>query len=77
MNKLEMGKKLELARIEREMSQLELAQEIGLSQGMIGKYERGQNRIPPDVMQRLSRVLEKPIAYFYGEDDSALNIRDI
>ncbi len=72
-----MGKKLELARIEKELSQLELAQEVGLSQGMIGKYERGINRIPPDVLQKISRVLEKPISYFYGEDESPDNIREI
>lgn len=77
ITKMEMGKKLELARIEKEMSQLDLAQEIGLSQGMIGKYERGINRIPPDALQKISRVLEKPISYFYGEDESSDNIRNI
>lgn len=77
IDKMEMGKKLELSRIEKEMSQLDLAQEIGLSQGMIGKYERGVNRIPPDVLQKISRVVEKPISYFYGEDRSSDNIREI
>lgn len=77
INKVEMGKKLELARIEKEMSQLDLAQEVGLSQGMIGKYERGINRIPPDALQKISRILEKSISYFYGEDESSENIRDM
>lgn len=74
---MEMGKKLEIARIEKGMSQLDLAQEIGLSQGMVGKYERGVNRIPPDALQKISRILEKSISYFYGEDDSSENLRDL
>ncbi len=76
-NKAEMGKRLELARIEKGISQLELAQQIGLSQGMVGKYERGLNRIPPDSLVKISEILEKPISYFYGETDSAENMQQI
>lgn len=72
----EMGKKLEIARTERKMSQLWLGQEVGLSQGMIGRYERGVNRIPPDVLQKVAEILQKPVSYFYGEDAPSEEIRE-
>lgn len=62
------GIKLRQARIEKGMSQTELGQEIGVSHTSVGFYERGDYKIPIDKLLSASRVLSKPIGYFFGQD---------
>ena len=63
-----MGMKLIHARVEAGLSQLMLAQEVGISQSQIGKYERGVNRIPPNILSRIAKLLKLDITYFYQDE---------
>lgn len=45
------------------MSQEELATELGADKGTIGAYERGETRVPLDVVCRIAWRLQMPIDY--------------
>lgn len=63
------GTQLKKARKEAGYTQEELAKKMGLSTMMISRYEVGLNDIPIDNLHKLSKILEKTIAYFYGEEN--------
>ncbi len=50
-------KNLKLLRIERGLTQIKLAQKIGVSQFLISTLERGAVKPTPDMVLRLSRAL--------------------
>ena len=60
------GKRIKLARVEKDMSQQELAMRINVAQGTISEYERGTVPITIDRLFEIARVLEKPVQYFLG-----------
>ncbi len=64
---VEVGRRLRICRIEREMSQLELATALGLTFQQVQKYERGRNRIGAGRLKRVAEILEVPITYFFAD----------
>ena len=53
-----MMKNLKLLRIEQGLTQIELAHKIGVSQFLISTLERGAVKPTPDMILRLSKVLD-------------------
>lgn len=53
-----MMKNLKLLRIERGLTQIELARKIGVSQFLISSLERGTTQASPDLLIRLTTVLD-------------------
>jgi transcriptional regulator with XRE-family HTH domain len=53
-------------RLQRGMSQEKLADQLGVTFQQVQKYEKGTNRIGAGRLQRISEVLDIPIADFYG-----------
>lgn len=51
----------------RSITQMELANHIGVSYQQLQKYERGRNRISPAMLQRCAGYLGVPIDYFFSE----------
>lgn len=51
----------------RNVTQMELANHIGVSYQQLQKYERGRNRISPAMLQRCAAYLGVPIDYFFSE----------
>ena len=49
------------------MTQAKLGEAIGLAFQQVQKYERGVNRIGASRLFDLSRVLDVPIEYFFGD----------
>ncbi len=49
------------------MSQMKLAESIGLTFQQVQKYERGANRVGSSRLFDLARVLEVPISYFFED----------
>lgn len=77
MNLKELGKKIQIAREEKNMSQEKLARAIGCSQAAISNYEKGKRLIYLAHLEKLSAVLEKPLDYFVknkSSDNSFLNV---
>jgi len=64
MNLSELGKKIQIAREEKRMTQEQLAEAIGCSQSALSNYEKGKRRIYLSQLEKLSEVLDKPLEYF-------------
>jgi transcriptional regulator with XRE-family HTH domain len=66
------GARLRLFRIERGMSQTEMAQGVGLTFQQVQKYEKGTNRVSASKLFEFARLLKVPVHAFFagleGED---------
>lgn len=64
---VEVGGRIVLARKEKALTQVELAELVGVSQRSMQAYENGET-IPYRKMRDIANVLERPIEYLlYGE----------
>ncbi len=61
------GRQLRLRRTLLGMSQEKLGEAIGLTFQQVQKYERGANRIGSIRLYDLTRVLDVPVEYFFGD----------
>lgn len=66
-----MNKKLKIARIMAEKTQIQLAEETGLSKDYISALERGITNNPSlDIMKKLSKALDVPVVeLFFSEEE--------
>jgi transcriptional regulator with XRE-family HTH domain len=53
------------------ITQGSLARMLGVSQPRLSNWERGKHDPPSEVIVVAARVLKRPVAYFYGEDDES------
>lgn len=56
------------ARVAKKLTQSQLSSEIEVSRQAVSAYEIGTKNPDPEVMLRISRVLQQPISYFTRED---------
>ncbi len=66
------GARVRLRRTLLGMSQEKLGEAIALTFQQVQKYERGANRIGSSRLFDLSRVLDVPIEYFFGDMPAAV-----
>lgn len=59
------GQRMRGRRLELNMSQLDVAQALGIAPQQVQKYERGANRISASRLYDLSETLDLPIARFF------------
>jgi transcriptional regulator with XRE-family HTH domain len=52
----------------KRMSQMELAERIGVSYQQVQKYEKGTNRISVDRLQQIANALDVPIKEFFSSE---------
>ncbi|MBA2707863.1 MAG: ImmA/IrrE family metallo-endopeptidase [Gemmatimonadaceae bacterium] len=57
-----------LARESRGFTQIELAKELGVSQGYLSKVESDLLEPTPEVIHRLGKILDYPASFFYLSD---------
>jgi transcriptional regulator with XRE-family HTH domain len=69
--------RIKQTRIERGKTQQDLAKHLGRTSAAISDLERGKVQISASDLYRLSRYLNKPIEYFYGEEIGGPEIRDL
>ena len=67
---IDVGRRIRLLRIEREMSQTKLADQIGVTFQQVQKYEKGINRIGAGRLFEVATILGVPISFFYEDVDS-------
>lgn len=60
----EIGRKIQMAREEKGLSQEQLAKALGCSQSALSNYEKGKRRLYLSHMEKLSEILDKPLEYF-------------
>ena len=63
------GRRLRLLRLERGLTQEQLAERLNITFQQIQKYEKGTNRVAAGRLQALAKILKVPPAYFFEEPD--------
>ncbi len=67
MDAKKLGKKIKLARVEKDMTQGHLADAIDALQKSISRYETGKSIPTLETLEKLAKVLKKPFGYFLDE----------
>ena len=76
MNEL-IVKRIKDARIERGLTQKDLADHLGRTAAAISDLERGKVQISASDLYKLAVFLGKPVEYFYGINYSGKEIEDV
>lgn len=63
----EMGFRLKQIRQIKKVSQSDLANALGVVTQTIQKYESGEVRMLPEIIQTLAEIFQVSVGYFYGE----------
>jgi transcriptional regulator with XRE-family HTH domain len=71
------AQRIRAARLQRELTQQDLASKFGKTSAAISDIERGKTQITASDLLVFSDLLLKPIEYFYGEDYGGNDIQDI
>ncbi|KAA2235942.1 helix-turn-helix domain-containing protein [Salinarimonas soli] len=66
-----MGMRLREARLQAGLSQERLGEVLGVTFQQVQKYERGMNRVPSGRLKLIASTLDRPLGYFFGDDDDA------
>jgi transcriptional regulator with XRE-family HTH domain len=66
---VEVGRRIRVRRLERQMSQTELADQLGVTFQQVQKYEKGVNRVGAARLQRIADALDVPISFFFRAAD--------
>ncbi len=61
------GQLLRLRRNERQLTQTELARQIGIQQSDLSRMEKGEYRVSLDVLFRILQVFELSLGEFFGD----------
>ena len=67
MDAKKLGKKIKMARVELDMTQVDLADAIKSKQKSISRYETGLSLPSLETLEKMSKALKKPFGYFLGE----------
>jgi transcriptional regulator with XRE-family HTH domain len=59
------GQRVRMRRLLLGLSQTKLADRLGLTFQQVQKYEKGTNRISASRLQRISQILQVPVAFFF------------
>lgn len=71
--RIEIGKRISIARINRGLTQVEVCSIIGLSQSAYSRIECGERDISPTLLPKLANLLSVTISWIVsGEMDDAL-----
>lgn len=46
----------------------DLARKLNMTASALGKYERGERRITPELLEKIASIYDIPVSYFYGEE---------
>ena len=67
MDAKKLGKRIKLARVERDMTQDQLAEAIKAKQKSISRYETGTSIPSLETLEKITKALKKPFGYFLDE----------
>jgi transcriptional regulator with XRE-family HTH domain len=74
---IELGKRIRLRRIEKDISQTELGDELGVTFQQVQKYEKGVNRVGAARLEQIATALDVPITFFYDGDGNAREVESL
>jgi len=64
MDAKKLGKKIKLARVELDLTQMDLAEKINAKQKSISRYENGISLPSLETLVKIAKVLQKSAAHF-------------
>lgn len=67
---IELGKRIRLRRVELNISQAELGEQLGVSFQQVQKYEKGVNRVGASRLSQIAEALKVPVTFFYTDADN-------
>ena len=67
----ELGRRVALLRKEQNLTQVALAEQLGISQQMVASYEVGRRRVPVSMLPALAHALAVPIDALLGHKSAA------
>lgn len=73
----EIAQRIRAARIQRNLTQQDIADKFGKTSAAISDIERGKTQITATDLVQFSELLLKPIEYFFGEDFGGEDVQDI
>lgn len=65
---IDMGFRLKQIRQIKKVSQVDLANALGVVSQTIQKYESGEVKMSPEIIQKCAQLFKVSVGYFYGED---------
>ncbi len=65
------GMRVREARLAAGLSQEKLGDILGVTFQQVQKYEKGLNRIPAGRLQVLATTFDRPLSYFFGDNETA------
>lgn len=65
----ELGARIATARRNADLTQVQLADALGISQPQLASYEVGRRRVPVSMLPRLAKLLSTPIEALIGDVD--------
>ena len=74
VNMMFLGQKLRKLRKEQNLTQLELAQQVGITNGQVSTIERGVSSPSLSTLHRIARALNVPMHEFF-EDDAKKDVK--
>jgi transcriptional regulator with XRE-family HTH domain len=67
----EIGRKILAAREDKGMTQVDLAQELGITQAALSNYELGKRRLYLHQIEKIALILGRKLDFFIAEEESA------
>jgi transcriptional regulator with XRE-family HTH domain len=67
---MNIGKKLRIARIAMNLSQMELAEKVGVTERSIYNYEQTETYPKPTILKKLADVLNITVAFLMDEEET-------
>ena len=64
------GARIAQARKDADLTQVQLAERLGIPQPQLASYEVGRRRVPVSMLPRLARVLDAPIEELIREEEA-------
>ena len=68
----ELGDRIKVGRMSRNMTQADLATLVGVAASTVGMWEQGRREPDLDTIEALADIFNVPTSYFVEKDDIAL-----
>lgn len=73
---VDVGRRIRAQRLVCQMSQTELANNLGVTFQQVQKYEKGVNRVGAGRLARIAEVLNVPVSFFFSGDHTPSEAAD-
>src|SRR5262244_3396452 len=67
---VEVGQRIRIQRLQSGLSQMTLAEQLGVTFQQVQKYEKGVNRVGAGRLTKIAKVLGVPVSTFFGAQDA-------